>query len=578
MSKNYKVVEEISKSGHKIVKINDYYLHSKYDPIKEAKRFAEKHFKKNFLHILFGIGAGYFAKELSEKLTEDEFLIIVDPFEKIINFQFENIENYNRTILIIGEKKELFSQMLERFVGIFGKRICFITSPNYNHIAIDYYHDLLKIVKDCIYMEVVNINTINYFSRDWERNFTLNLFYAFNDIPFKELKNFYEEPVVVASGGPSLTKQIPLLKSIRNHIVLISSGSTINTLLSHHIEPDFVVTIDGGINNYKHFEDLNLKNTQMIYSLSNHHKIREHFNSRSVVFNTNKEVEKYVQKLINKDVDTILGGASVATYALSIAEKITTGAIALIGQDLAYTDNKSHAENNKNFKVIDEEAIKKRGMFYTKGYFEDQVLTDYPFLLMKNNFEHLLKTFKNPERIYNCTEGGIKIEGYQQISFQQFCEKFVDRNKIPVSFNKKFCLEKTRDDWEKFLKLVREEINKHENVERLVKDAISLLKRNKSRSNFSTKILKELDKVDEKLKKYFKDGFMSIIAQPIIIKIYHNNLPKENESEKETYQRVYKRSLNLYSELLHAAAESKSNFQFLKEKIEKKIKVFNNEG
>jgi len=578
MEEHLKIVEECSKSGHRILKVNSYYLHSKYDPIKEAKKFANSHFKKNFLHILFGLGAGYIAEALYEKMTEDEFLIIVEPFEQIVDGQNENIQQFERTLLFKGQNKVHFKQIIEPFVKKFGKRICFIGSPNYENIADTYYRDILQIVKDFIYMEQVNINTINFFSKDWQRNFTFNLFFAFNDYPLKILEDYFDVPVIVASGGPSLTKQIPLLKKIRKHVVLIASGSTINTLLNYHLEPDFVVTIDGTIRNYEHFERIKLKHGHMIYSLSNHNDIRKHYHRRAFIFNTNMEVQTYAKKLLDRDIDLLLGGGSVATYALSIANKITTGSIALIGQDLAYTDNKSHAEFNKNFKVINKEDQTKRGMFFTEGYNGDQVLTDYPFFLMKHNFEQLLKTFEHPERIYNCTEGGVKLEGYQQIPFEQFCKRFVNPKKFPPSLTEDIFSNRTIEEWKEFFARVKNEIGKHDKIERLSQEAVLLLKQNRSKTHFDPKILRKLEKIDEKLKPLFEEGMMSLIVQPIINETFHNYLPKEKESKQEFYERVFVRSLNLYLRLKAATTESKIYFKRLKRMIETKIKLLDNEG
>jgi hypothetical protein len=578
--KEYEIFEETAKSGHRIHKVNNYYLHSKYDPIREAAKFVERHYKKNHLHILFGMGSGYIAKALSEKMTEEEFLIIVEPIESLADKQMERENQLERVIIIKGEDQELFEKIYEPFVNTFGNRVSVICSPNYDKIYKNYYHSILKIVKDRIYIQQVNINTIKYFSKEWQKNFTLNLFYAYDDVPLKCLEHIYNVPVVVASGGPSLTKQIPLLKKMRNHILLICSGSTINSLLKHDIEPDYVVTIDGSINNYRHFETIELKQAKIIYSLSNHEKIREKLNQRSFVFisNPGDDIKMYAQKLLNEEVDSILGGASVANFALNIAYMISSGPVALIGQDLAYTDNKTHAEHNKNFKEIDDTFIKERGMFYTEGYYGDQVLTDYPFLTMKHNFERLIKTFEEPERVYNCTEGGIKLEGYQQISFQEFCDRYVDTNKSVSMFDTDSYPHKNIQEWKEFLIRIENEIKLHDKVKRLTEEAVLLLKRNVSDTAFDTKILKKLDKIDEQLKPIFDEGMMSLIAQPIVLDTFHNYLPKENETEKETYQRVYARSMDLYSRLQEAATESKSYFMQLKEKIKNKIISMDKEG
>jgi hypothetical protein len=571
--KDYEIIEEIAKSGHRIHKINNYYLHSKYDPLREAERFVAHHYKKNHLHILFGIGSGYIAKALSEKMSENEFLIIVEPLEKLVNIQLNNENTFERTIIVKNRRFEDFEKLCDASMDRFSNRVQIICSPNYDKLFPNDYKKILSIIRDLIYVQKVNENTIKTFSKEWQRNFILNLFYAFDDIPFKALECYFNVPVIVASGGPSLTKQIPLLKKVRNHVLLISSGSTINTLLNYNIEPDFVVTIDGNINNYKHFESIELKKTKIIYSLSHHEKILEKINRRSIFFasSVHPELKPYAEKLLNKEVPNILGGASVATFALSIAYMISSEPVALIGQDLAYTDNKTHAEYNKNFKKIDEMYIKERGMFYTEGYYGDQILTDYAFLGMKHNFEKLLQTFSQPERIYNCTEGGVKIEGYQQISFQEFCDRYVDTNKNVPIFDIDSYPYRDIQEWKKFLIRIENEIKLHDKVKCLAEEAVLLLKRNVSDTAFDAKILKKLDKIDEQLKLIFDEGMMSLIAQPIVLDTFNNYLPKENETEKETYQRVYARSMDLYSRLQEAAIDSKSYFMRLKEKIKNKI-------
>jgi hypothetical protein len=571
--KKYEIIEETAKSGHPIHKVNKYYLHSKYDPIREAERFAEHHYKKNYLHILFGIGSGYIAEALSKKMSEDEFLIVVEPMDSLVEGYLNKNHVPERTFIIEGERLEDFKKLFDSLKNRFSNRIQVVCSPNYDKLFPNNYHKMLNIIKNLIHVQKISENTVKAYSKEWQKNFIFNLFYGFDDIPLHVLERYFDVPVVVASGGPSLIKQIPLLKKIRKHVLLIASGSTINTLVNYDVEPDFVVTIDGHINNYKHFESLELKKTKMIYSLSHHEKILEKINQRSFMFTTDTQqfLTSYAKKLLNKEVPAVSGGASVATFALNIAYSISTGSVAIIGQDLAYTDNKTHAEHNKNFKKIDETYIKERRLFYTEGYYGDQVLTDYAFFTMKHDFENLIQTFSQPERIYNCTEGGVKLEGYQQISFQEFCNRYVDTNNHVPIFNMDSYPHKDVQEWKEFLMRIENEIKLHDKVKRLVEEAVLLLKRNTSDTAFNAKILKKLDKIDEQLKPIFDEGMMLLIAQPIVLDTFNNYLPKENETEKEMYQRVYARSMDLYSRLQEAATDSKSYFMRLKEKVKNKI-------
>ena len=143
-------------------------------------------------------------------------------------------------------------------------------------------------------------------------------------------------------------------------MLLIVSGSTVNTLLKENIEPDYVVSIDSQEVNYNHFKDLKLKHAKLIYSMFNHYKIRESFYNDAFYFvqKNEKALASHLNNIVHTKVEGIYGGESVANYAFTIANYISSGPIALIGQDLAYTDTKSHAENNKHFKMITEEDIR----------------------------------------------------------------------------------------------------------------------------------------------------------------------------------------------------------------------------
>jgi hypothetical protein len=575
---NLDIQIEKAKTGHEILKVQGYYLHSKYDPIQEAEKIVKANYKLNHLHILFGNGHGYISDALSEKISDKEFLIVIEPSSEIaelgIKLAKEKIKN-KRLIYCVGMNIEKFIEIYTPIAHQFGKRVNIILSPNYDKIFKDYYKDILKKIIEITNKYAVNINTIQMFSQEWQKNFTYNLYYAFNDCTVDDLQNKYNCPVVIASGGPSLTKQLELLKSIRENILLIASGSTINTLIKNNITPDYVVTIDGNYRNYQHFENLDLKNTDIIYSLSNNERILQKFNRPSISFvsDTTKNIQKYAERILDKKITLLDAGASVANFALCVAQRISSGPITLIGQDLAYTNNQSHAEYNIFKREIDPNKIKDNEMFYVEGYLNDEVLTDYAFLVMKEVFEKLIKKFPDSERIFNSTEGGVKLKGFQQLSFSEFIDKYVDKNKKVTKVNLSEFPVRTLSEWKSFLVRINNEIFDHIKIIRLTQEAQRKLKNNSSNVQFDSSVLKDLEKIDKKLKKIFSKGLMSLIVQPIVIDTFNNYLPRENETEIEVYKRTYAHSNDLYSRLEIAAKESKVYLESLKEKIEAKIKI-----
>lgn len=529
-----------SRKGVDTIEVDGYLLHSKYDPKKEVKNIIENEFKENYFHVIFGYGLGYMVEELKQQKYENDFMVI-DPYKEELGIDSDEVLSFD----IDSIKNILFRKLEFRNSGV--KVVC---SPNYNKIAEKQYLELLKAVKETQIVERLNSNTVKTFALEWQENYIKNMIFACEDIQFNEITNKYTIPVVVASGGPSLTKQLSYLKEYRNKIIIIAAGSTINSLLKAGIEPDFVVTVDGGYANYRHFEHINSINSILIYSLSSHYEIQNKFAGKRIPFLLNDD--QYINEIL-KDCEIELpylnGGTSVANYAFEIAKKITIGPIALVGQDLAYTNNQSHAENNTYSMEIDEAFIKSRGLFETEGYFNDTVLTDYKFLVMKTRFEELVKLSIHPSAIYNCTEGGVKINGFEQLSFEGFLKQYtreqdrvVEKDFSCSEFGKKEIL------YKRFKSYRQKKLELQKNL----KGTLILLKRENNARHFSDSLIAKLNKTDQQINEFFKKNSFSHILQPIISDTLSNYKSKSFETEQEKFNRVYNQTENLYINLISA--------------------------
>lgn len=554
----------LAKNGEETIELNGLLLHSKYDPTKEAQRIVEKEYEENYVHVLFGYGAGHIANTLGEKLNGIENLIIVEPFLKELNIN-------NEYVVGIEDKKkvkELISSKLENY----SREIKVICSPNYEKLATLEFKNLLQIVKDLQRENQVDENTIRFGSESWQENYIKNLVYAFEDMSLNELEKKYDCPVVIASGGPSLTKQIPYLEKNRDNIILIAAGSTINSLLKNNVEPDYVVTIDGGIANYNHFKDLKMEKTVLLYGMSSHYQIQqEYVGQRYALLTTNDfRVGEHMKEKYNIELPYMAGGGSVAHFAFTIAMFITSGPIALIGQDLAFTNNETHAGNNKHHKVIDKNYLQSRDAFEVDGYLGDKVMTDYVFYSMKQAFEHLHEACYHESPIYNCTEGGIKLQGFKQISFNEFIHNYVK----DINIERKNEKNKKKAHFTPLIEQLSQEIIVYNKIEKNFQDALSLLKINKKLGYFKQSVLKKLDRLDQKTKEYFEMVMMDRIVEPLTVDVLRNYKAKSNETSKESFERVYNQNLELYTRLLDVTKKSKL---FTEETIEttKLYEVYN---
>jgi len=563
--------------------VNNLYLHSRYNPIDEAKKIAESSYKKNHLHILFGLGLGYIAKAISKKLSDTDQLLIIEPNIDMSKLTLDREEGkellkHDKVQIFVGLDIKHFESFLHAYFAEYMGRFTIITSPNYPKLYPEFYKEFLEKTKEILMMEVINNNTHHMFSKLWQENFISNLYTAFTAHNIEDIKGKLTCPVVIVSSGPSLTKQLPLLKGIKNYAFIISVGSTINTLLNVDIIPDLIVTVDGGEPNYNHFRSLNIDHIPMIYPLIVHRKIPSEHKGQQIIFNISDHIimNKWANRLLLRDIGIVQTGNSVANFSLDIAYQITSGPICIIGQDLAYTNNQSHASGNKGFSLIDDKKINERKMFYAEGYYGDEVLTDYVFHGMKKGFEQHLDNIRESgytQEVYNCTEGGIKLKGFKQVPFQQFIESFCqsDYSKEINHFIPSRSIP-TKKDWENFHNEVLLLKKQYDEVLSTATESLSILEKvRKNHYLFNKRLSGKLDNCDNKLKRLLENEFIFYLVKPTIFKFQHSYLEVEDESEEEMNKRVYDKSLVLYEGIKDATKSGLEWIDDLISKIEKNI-------
>ncbi len=567
---------EITRKGLPVTRLNDYYLHSKYDPLKEAETFVNTHYQHNFLHVLFGYGNGYIVNQFQTRMTKHDFLLVIEPNES--HYKAQNVKNIKNNITIfvgdsLDQLKQIFCELCPNFV----RRTKIVLSPNYDKVYPTIYRTTLQLLKEISHNEQVQINTLKRFSRIWQKNVIFNLFDSFQATPVKKLEKKFSIPIVVVSAGPSLTKQLPLLKEVSNQCMIICAGSAINSLLNYGIRPHAVVAIDGGEYNYLHFKDTAIDDVVMFYPLSVYHKIVEKHKGHKVLFSIHTHsIAPLVNRLLQTDVGMVDAGASVANFCVYIAHQISEGSICLIGQDLAYTNKQSHAEHNIGKKDLDAENEKELHTFFADGYYGDRVLTDHSFISMKIAFEKFIDKIIDKERLFNCTEGGLRIEGYSQLPFAEYVEKYCSEkisSTLDVVLND-YKVQRTKSEWSIFRQKIDKEIKNLADTKDVCKKGLGLIKKSAQTNPINQGIFRKLHEVDKHITKALKSDFMVYRTEDIIYRMNTDFLQEENETKEKELMRILDQSRMLYTDLFEAITETMNDGMLLIQRIDAKINSF----
>jgi hypothetical protein len=566
---------EKSRDGNDTLKLNNLYVHSKYSPVKESEKQLEKFYKKEHLHIMIGFGLGYLAEQLALKMTEEDRLLIIEPnpflFEEILHTRdIEQLINNENVEFYIGTDLKEIEKVIGKYMTKYIGRVQIIETPGYVTIYKDFLTSIYQVIKDLTISVQIGINTELFFSNIWQYNYIRNLYNAFQAEKFKPLKSEISCPIIIVASGPSLNKQIPLLKKLKGKALTISAGSTLEVLLKNGYKPDIMVFVDGVSENMVHVNGENVDDIIFMYPPVVFHGLPEYHNGQQVFFETaGFPTCEATKKLLDCEVGTVRGGGSVANFCLDLACQLTSGPVCFVGQDLAYTDFVTHASGNSEQKDIDEST--KNNLVQVKGYYGDTVYTSYSLLDFKKSIEGYIEQVADKDREFiNATEGGAYIEGTINMKLTDFIETYCQEDiseQIQDLFFKKE--EKNKQDWANFYSRIQLEVEKLKVVKKYAQQGLDITRKWKAHIAKPNE-LRKLDKIDKELSKLLKGTFLHFIFTPLLFRLQHGfRTESVNETLQDQERRIIAKSLTMYEEIGKAVTTTQKYLEELLERVEK---------
>ncbi|EHF1083348.1 motility associated factor glycosyltransferase family protein [Campylobacter coli] len=303
--------------------------------------------------------------------------------------------------------------------------------------------------------------------------FLQNIPSMLESIPFQrilsERKNKFENAIVV-SAGPSLTKQLPLLKAYQDKAVIFCADGALSMLEKEGIIPDYVTNLDCRDLAMKFFQNKeNLKQSIIALECATHPNVVRSLNAENcMIVLRNKAL---YQRFNLNDFGYIDTGTHVSHFSYTLALALGFKNIIMIGQDLAFDEEGNSHSKGFDFgeKFSGEENIDK---FKVPAYAgKGEVLTHITWNDYRIKLEYLFACNDQKAKFYNATEGGARINFTEELSFKECCEKLLTKEKPKFELPKS--LTKNRSD--KLLVKFKEKIQKdQENAKRFLDDALAL--------------------------------------------------------------------------------------------------------
>ncbi|EOH3943543.1 motility associated factor glycosyltransferase family protein, partial [Campylobacter jejuni] len=276
--------------------------------------------------------------------------------------------------------------------------------------------------------------------------FVYNLPQMITHPSYKELlskrKNLSDTAIIV-STGPSLTKQLPLLKKYASKATIFCADSSYPILAKHDIKPDYVCMLERTEITAEFFNhDFGEFDKDIVFVCAGvvHPKAIEYLKGRNRKYLIIPRYLYFPIYIKLKYFDFLYNTPSVAHMACYLSLHLNHKNIIFIGQDLAYAENgNSHPDDYQNSANYESQMYEH---ILTEAYGgKKEIKTHEVWIFFKQILEAMI--IKYHITTYNCTEGGARIEGTIEKPFLWACENLLDKDlnkpfeKLePLSLNK----------------------------------------------------------------------------------------------------------------------------------------------
>jgi hypothetical protein len=254
-------------------------------------------------------------------------------------------------------------------------------------------------------------------------NFWRNLKHIVNCPNSGSLKGILKgKPVVIVNSGPSLNKNIEVLKEYQDKVIIIAAGSSVGALHKFGIIADFVVCIDP----FQLLEDCVLpyvnEKTTLICSTNTYYGLIDKFPGKKVFYYNASSISIASDLVKYLDIKHgVYTSATCTTPAFSLALYMEASEIIFVGLDLCIYGTQVYADGvlpDEMKDVHEVESIDGKKMFTYATYRE-----------VWNYLNTIVPKIKD-RAIYNCSEGGLGIKGaihqsLREVAEQLFKEKVI---------------------------------------------------------------------------------------------------------------------------------------------------------
>ena len=465
---------------------------------------------------MYGLGNGMYVRKFLELARKDCLVVVHEPSYRIFK---EVLENYDLT--------DIFTDLRVRFVfwplnlnkgvkltyqGIMTYTDMYSLAGsvylNYADIFPQDYTDYVNGVERAREVVSANQQVNDFFGEYFAKNVFSNMHLLEESYDIVKLAKHMpnDVPAIVVAAGPSLDNNIKELHKAQGMCLIISTDTALKPLALEGITPDITAIMDSK-KDKRYLSEEESRNVPIVCTPRGGTEFLHLHTGKKFFIN---DFCDHIGRFMKSNGHGLIGldtGGSVANACFAIAQLFGCKRIILVGQDLAYTGDKTHSavtvRGAKNTPVEELEHVEMDVDIYG-----NPIRSSREFKLYKEWFEQQIRANKEL-KVIDATEGGIRIEGTKLMTLKdaidEYCTKDFDFSKLTDQAELIFD-DDLKEKYRKFVKLVPNQLSE---IKRLIRASIvdySEMKRMVQKDDYHNSKMKTLFNRCEKRTKSIEDS------------------------------------------------------------------------
>ncbi len=380
---------------------------------------------------MYGLGNGMFVREFLKRARKDCLVVVHEPSYKIFRTVLENFD-LTDIFTDLRVRFVFWPLYMDRGVKVTYQGIMTYTDMyslagsahlNYPDIFIRDYTDYVNGVDRAREVVSANQQVNDFFGQYFARNVFSNMHLLEDSYDIVKLARQMPEdiPAIVVAAGPSLDNNIRELHKAQGKCLIVSTDTALKPLALEGITPDITAIMDSKKDERYLSEEESRKVPIVCTPRGGTEFLHLHSGKKFFINDFCEHIGDFMKENGHELIRLDTGG-SVANACFAIAQLFGSRKIILVGQDLAYTGDKTHSavtvRGEKKTAVEDLEHVEMDVDIYG-----NPIRSSREFKLYKEWFEQQIRADKDLE-VIDATEGGIRIEGTRLMTLKDAIDEY----------------------------------------------------------------------------------------------------------------------------------------------------------